>query len=87
MCFFLGVVEFKKIGELKNIFVDKVEIIELFLVYMIFEVIGNLFLLVVIFLYIMFIDWCMVSVLLVMILILIFVFKKVMFGFNEIYVE
>ena len=40
----LGVVESKKIGELKNIFVDKVETIELPLAHMIPEVIGNLLL-------------------------------------------
>ena len=38
------VVESKKIGELKNIFVDKVETIELPLAHMIPEVIGNLLL-------------------------------------------
>ncbi len=38
----LGVVESKKIGELKSIFVDKVETIELPLAHMIPEVIGKL---------------------------------------------
>lgn len=56
----LGIVESKKIGELKNIFVDKVETIELPLAHMIPEVIGNLLLSATIFLYIMLIDWRMV---------------------------
>ncbi|HBC4268459.1 TPA: ABC transporter ATP-binding protein [Staphylococcus aureus] len=83
----LGVVESKKIGELKNIFVDKVETIELPLAHMIPEVIGNLLLSAAIFLYIMLIDWRMASALLVTIPISIFAFKKVMSGFNETYAE
>ncbi len=82
----LGVVE-SKIGELKNIFVDKVETIELPLAHMIPEVIGNLLLSAAIFLYIMLIDWRMASALLVTIPISIFAFKKVMSGFNETYAE
>ncbi|XAP99233.1 ABC transporter ATP-binding protein [Staphylococcus aureus] len=83
----LGVVESKKIGELKNIFVDKVETIELPLAHMIPEVIGNLLLSVAIFLYIMLIDWRMACALLVTIPIALFAFNKLMSGFNETYAK
>ncbi|MBU9783185.1 ATP-binding cassette domain-containing protein [Staphylococcus aureus] len=83
----LGVVESKKIGELKNIFVDKVETIELPLAHMISEVIGNLLLSAAIFLYIMLIDWRMACALLVTIPIALFAFNKLMSGFNETYAK
>ena len=83
----LGVVESKKIGELKNIFVDKVETIELPLAHMIPEVIGNLLLSAAIFLYIMLIDWRMACALLVTIPIALFAFNKLMSGFNETYAK
>lgn len=84
----LGVVESKKIGELKNIFVDKVETIELPLAHMIPEVIGNLLLSeFAIFLYIMLIDWRMACALLVTIPIALFAFNKLMSGFNETYAK
>ena len=81
------VVESKKIGELKNIFVDKVETIELPLAHMIPEVIGNLLLSAAIFLYIMLIDWRMACALLVTIPIALFAFNKLMSGFNETYAK
>lgn len=83
----LGVVESKKIGELKNIFVDKVETIELPLAHMIPEVVGNLLLSAAIFLYIMLIDWRMACALLVTIPIALFAFNKLMSGFNETYAK
>ncbi|PNZ61429.1 multidrug ABC transporter permease [Staphylococcus aureus] len=83
----LGVVESKKIGELKNIFVDKVATIELPLAHMIPEVIGNLLLSAAIFLYIMLIDWRMACALLVTIPIALFAFNKLMSGFNETYAK
>lgn len=83
----LGVVESKRIGELKNIFVDKVETIELPLAHMIPEVIGNLILSAAIFLYIMLIDWRMACALLVTIPIALFAFNKLMSGFNETYAK
>ncbi|UXV47383.1 ABC transporter ATP-binding protein/permease [Staphylococcus aureus] len=83
----LGVIESKKIGELKNIFVDKVETIELPLAHMIPEVIGNLLLSAAIFLYIMLIDWRMACALLVTIPIALFAFNKLMSGFNETYAK
>ncbi len=83
----LGVVESKKIGELKNIFFDKVETIELPLAHMIPEVIGNLLLSAAIFLYIMLIDWRMACALLVTIPIALFAFNKLMSGFNETYAK
>ncbi|HEI7353754.1 TPA: ABC transporter ATP-binding protein [Staphylococcus aureus] len=83
----LGVVESKKIGELKNIFVDKVETIELPLAHMIPEVIGNLLLSAAIFLYIMLIDWRMACALLVTVPIALFAFNKLMSGFNETYAK
>ncbi|MGZ2417056.1 ATP-binding cassette, subfamily B, bacterial IrtA/YbtP [Staphylococcus caledonicus] len=83
----LGVVESKKIGELKNIFVDKVETIELPLAYMIPEIIGNLLLSISIFVYIIIIDWRMACAMLITIPISFFAFKKWMSGFNETYEE
>lgn len=83
----LGVIESRKIGELKNIFVDKVETIELPLAHVIPEVIGNLLLSISIFLYIVIIDWRMACALLITVPIAFFSFKKLMSGFNETYEE
>ncbi|MBF7019917.1 ABC transporter ATP-binding protein [Staphylococcus sp. 18_1_E_LY] len=83
----LGVVESKKIGELKSIFVDKVETIELPLAHIIPEVIGNLLLSISIFVYIVIIDWRMACAMLITIPIAFFAFKKLMSGFNETYEE
>ncbi|UXR87171.1 ABC transporter ATP-binding protein [Staphylococcus felis] len=83
----LGVVESKKIGELKSIFVDKVETIELPLAHVIPEVVGNLLLSISIFVYIVIIDWRMACAMLITVPIAIFAFKKLMSGFNETYEE
>ncbi|MCD9067450.1 ABC transporter ATP-binding protein/permease [Staphylococcus pasteuri] len=83
----LGVVESKKIGEFKSIFVYKVETIELPLAHIIPEVIGNLLLSISIFLYIVIIDWRMACAMLITIPISLFAFKKLMSGFNETYEE
>ncbi|HDH0874743.1 TPA: ABC transporter ATP-binding protein [Staphylococcus aureus] len=81
----LGVVESKKIGELKSIFVDKVETIELPLAHIIPEVVGNLLLSISIFIYILVIDWRMAMAMLVTVPISFIAFKKLMTGFNETY--
>ncbi|BCU51349.1 ATP-binding cassette, subfamily B, bacterial IrtA/YbtP [Staphylococcus auricularis] len=81
----LGVVESKKIGELKSIFVDKVETIELPLAHMIPELIGNLLLSIAIFCYIVVIDWRMACAMLITVPIAFFAFKRLMSGFNETY--
>ncbi|WP_323705509.1 ABC transporter ATP-binding protein [Mammaliicoccus sciuri] len=83
----LGVVESKKIGELKSIFVDKVETIELPLAHIIPEVVGNLLLSISIFVYIVIIDWRMACAMLITVPIALFAFKKLMSGFNETYEE
>lgn len=83
----LGVVESKKIGELKSIFVDKVETIELPLAHIIPEVVGNLLLSISIFVYIVIIDWRMACAMLITVPIAFFAFKKLMSGFNETYEE
>ena len=81
----LGVVESKKIGTLKNVFVDKVETIELPLAHMIPEVIGNLLLSISIFVYIVVIDWRMACAMLITVPISCLAFKKLMTGFNDTY--
>jgi len=83
----LGVIESKKIGELKNIYVDKVETIELPLAHMIPEVIGNVLLSISIFVFIVMIDWLMACAMLVTVPISFFAFKKLMTGFNETYAK
>lgn len=83
----LGVVESKKIGELKSIFVDKVETIELPLAHIIPEVVGNLMLSISIFTYIVIIDWRMACAMLITLPIAFFAFKKLMSGFNDTYEE
>ncbi|WP_346842646.1 ABC transporter ATP-binding protein [Staphylococcus lugdunensis] len=81
----LGVVEAKKIGELKSIMVDKVETIELPLAHIIPEVIGNLLLSLAIFVCMIVIDWRMACAMLITIPISFFAFKKLMSGFNDTY--
>lgn len=81
----LGVVESKKIGELKNILVDKVETIELPLAHIIPEVIGNLLLSISIFVYIVIIDWRMACAMLITVPLSFIAFKKLMSGFNDTY--
>ena len=83
----LGVVESKRISELKIYLSMKVKTIELPLAHMIPEVIGNLLLSAAIFLYIMLIDWRMACALLVTIPIALFAFNKLMSGFNETYAK
>ena len=83
----LGVIESKKIGELKSIYVDKVETIELPIAHMIPEVIGNVLLSISIFVFIVMIDWLMACAMLVTVPISFFAFKKLMTGFNETYTK
>lgn len=81
----LGVIESKKIGTLKSIFVDKVETIELPLAHIIPEVVGNLLLSISIFIYIIIIDWRMACAMLITIPLAFFAFKRLMSGFNDTY--
>ncbi len=81
----LGVIESKSIGELKSLFVDKVEKIELPLAHLIPEVIGNLLLSLAIFISMIIIDWRIALALLITLPLSLFAFQRLMSGFDATY--